>query len=742
MDRDISLPNSNRQWWLLSITLVYAIGAIGAIGANGVIGVSNCEAAQGSESPTRKPNIVLINLDDCDVDLVSDQKLVHYPTLSKLASSSVRFTNCHVTTPLCGPSRACLFRGQYAHNTGYRTNRANLDVGSGFTGGTQYFQEAGLAADQLPVWMQNAGYHTMLVGKYFQGTTDHIPVPGWNRFIAYGGNRYRGRNTRFDFYPDGRTDIGPTTGYRTELETDDVIRVLGEYATAVDSEKPFFLYLAPIAPHVGPVGEDPIPEKWKDRFPNAELPSDASFNEDDVSDKPVAYRDTLKLSKKEIANLVIAQRRRLVSMLGIDEMVQRIQKKIADIGQQENTIVILTSDHGYLMGQQRMHGKSFPLVQATKVPLWISLPGESESRNANQLLAHIDITATVAELGGAKLPDFVDGRSFAKLLREKSIVDRDVIRKSVLVENWESRLNSVSKRKVVYSSMITSNSMYTQWATGEKEFYDLDSDPHQVDNRFESLNASQQDALQSELHSLRQSASMESGTTATLSFPTVNRKFVGPETELEGFAESAIQAEPVEVSIQRKGTGEYWNGTTWQESTSKISTEADVGAGLLREWHVEPRIAELEAGEVVTIKVHSANQSSRNDAIRELDVVYDNQPPAVRISRPVDQLGYPEFSNFGGFIEDDHAPADVKLSIKNSDSGLYFDGGQWVKEPCHVSVFLNVELGRWHVKHKLPEGRYEITVIGKDAAGNWSKSSKPVHCVVDSKLKDRVKLDQ
>lgn len=715
-----------------------------------ILASSTCVADE-PDDVKRKPNIVLINLDDCDVDLVSQKNLAHFPNLANLANSSVRFTNCHVTTPLCGPSRACLFRSQYAHNTGYRTNRANLDVGSGFTGGTQYFQDAGLAADQLPVWMQNAGYHTMLVGKYFQGKTDHVPVPGWNRFIAYGGNRYIGRISRFNFYPSGKIDIGPIKGYRTELETEEVVSVLDEYANDVGGEKPFFLYLAPLAPHVGTIGEEPVPDKWKDRFLNVDLPADRSFNEDDVSDKPVAYRDTLKLSKKEIANLVAAQRRRLISMLGIDEMILTIQKKISEIGQQQNTIIILTSDHGYLMGQHRMHGKSFPLIQATKVPLWIQLPGsqsesesqsQSQSRSADQLLAHIDISATVADLAGASIPDFVDGRSFVKLLNDRSVVEPDAIRQSVLVENWESRLNSVSKRKVVYSSMITPNSMYTQWATGEKEFYDLESDPYQLENGYESLSATRKNALQSELHSIRQNTSKESGTTATLSFPTVNQRFVGPETELQGFAESATMAEPVQVSIQRKGTGEYWNGTAWQNQMAKIATEAPGAAGLLREWHAEPRIAELEAGETVTIKVHSENESSRDDSIRTLDVVYDNRPPKVRITRPRDQFGYPSFSKFGGFIEDDHGPADVKISIQNLDSKKYFDGNEWLSEPCQVSVLVNVKLGRWHAEHSLPEGRYEITAIGKDSAGNWSEPSDPVRCVVDRQMEKRKALDK
>ncbi|QEG24713.1 sulfatase-like hydrolase/transferase [Mariniblastus fucicola] len=718
---------------------VIAIAAVMSLVASGVGAMLRFDEHE--PQVDRKPNIVLINLDDCDVDLVDDEKLKHFPNLSELAKTSTRFTNCHVTTPLCGPSRACLFRSQYAHNTGYRTNRANLDVGSGFTGGTQYFMDSGLAADQLPVWMKRAGYHTMLVGKYFQGKTEHVPVPGWDRFIALGGNRYIGRIARFNFFPDGKIDIGPVHGYRTEIETDDVVGLLDEYASEGDPEKPFFLYLAPVAPHVGALNEDPVPEKWKDRFLDVKLPSSASFNEDDVSDKPVAYRDTLKLSEKEVAALVVSQRRRLIAMSGVDEMVQRIRKKIADLGLEENTIVILTSDHGYLMGEHRMHGKSFPLIKATQVPLWVHWPGVTTSRNAGQLLAHIDISATVADLGGASIPDFADGRSFSKLLTDDSITAADAIRQSVLVENWESRLNSVSKRKIVYSSMIRPGSMYTQWATGEKEYYDLESDPHQLENEFANLSAAEKSSLRAELHSIRLNSSQDAGTTATLSFPTVNRSYFGPETELEGFAESAAQVGPVTYSIKRKQTGEFWDGTAWSQQPTRMPAEQPVEAGLLREWHARPRVKGLDPGEVLSIEVHAADASERQASIRKLDVIYDSSPPVVRISRPNNQMGYPEFANFGGMIEDDRGSDDVKLSIFNLDTLEYFNGSEWTTDESQVSVLVNTETGRWHTRHPLPEGRYEIKAFGKDAAGNWSAASEPVRCLVDRSLQRKRMLD-
>ena len=102
-----------------------------------------------------------------------------------------------------------------------------------------------------------------------------------------------------------------------------------------------------------------------------------------------------------------------------------------------------------------------------------------------------------------------------------------------------------------------------------------------------------------------------------------------------------------------------------------MPTDGPPEAGLLREWYARPRVEGLKAGEVITIKVHSGNQSSRSDSIRELDVVYDTQPPTVHVSRPGDLIVYPEFSNFGGSIEDNHGPDDVKISIFNLDTEKY-----------------------------------------------------------------------
>ena len=82
-----------------------------------------------AQTAEEKPNIVLINLDDADAELLSDETLsIRFPNLEALANKGLRFTNTHSTSPLCGPSRACLLRGQYAHNTNIFINLSLIHI--------------------------------------------------------------------------------------------------------------------------------------------------------------------------------------------------------------------------------------------------------------------------------------------------------------------------------------------------------------------------------------------------------------------------------------------------------------------------------------------------------------------------------------------------------------------------------------------------------------------------------------
>ena len=180
-----------------------------------------------SSAAETKPNI-----DDADYDLIGDPALdAYFPNIRvHLRDAGVRLTNLHVTTPLCGPSRVSLLRGQYAHNTGVLANSAE----SGYPGGFGVSYDNGYSSDDLSIWMQRSGYTTMLVGKYLHkdfpdasGGGTYVP-PGWDEFYATLGGRYydflqliNGRRVR-------RASNYPA-GFRTDIERNQALALLREH---------------------------------------------------------------------------------------------------------------------------------------------------------------------------------------------------------------------------------------------------------------------------------------------------------------------------------------------------------------------------------------------------------------------------------------------------------------------------------------------------------------------------------
>ena len=170
-----------------------------------------------------QPNIILINLDDADSSLLSQKMLdTYYPAIREFAAGAIRFTNVHATTPYCAPSRAALMRGQYAFNTGIKVNDPTSPTANGFTGSYTEFMARNYHNDALCVWMKNAGYRTMHIGKYHHRNFDFQVAPGWDDFIVNAGARYYS-TTRFTNRndPNGvRYNTGPDN-YIVDLDAAD-----------------------------------------------------------------------------------------------------------------------------------------------------------------------------------------------------------------------------------------------------------------------------------------------------------------------------------------------------------------------------------------------------------------------------------------------------------------------------------------------------------------------------------------
>ena len=163
-----------------------------------------------------QPNIILLNLDDADTDLLSvDTVNQHFPAIAELYRRSTVFTNAHATTPFCAPSRAALFTGKYAFNNGCKTGSETAASSVGFDGGYQRFKSFGHDQNELGVWMKQAGYRTMHVGKFHHNGFDFQVPSGWDDFSVDLGARFFG-TSRF-------SNINRETAERYRLAETDYI---------------------------------------------------------------------------------------------------------------------------------------------------------------------------------------------------------------------------------------------------------------------------------------------------------------------------------------------------------------------------------------------------------------------------------------------------------------------------------------------------------------------------------------
>ncbi|MBI5879987.1 MAG: sulfatase [Chloroflexi bacterium] len=461
------------------------------------------QASAASGAAKSKPNIVFVLTDDLDA-----AEIQFMPKLKSLiADQGMTFDNYFVAMSLCCPSRATTLRGQYPHNTEILGNSLP-------TGGFQKFFQLGEEKSTVAVWLQDAGYRTMLAGKYLNGYPDksnamYIP-PGWTEwYSAMKGNPYSEYNYTLNengkqvAYGKTAQDYGADVYVR---KTTDFIQ-----RSAKDG-KPFFVYLAPYAPH-SPYTPAP---RHADLFPGAKAPRTPNYNEADVSDKPAYIKDRPLLTTKQMDTIDQDYRKRLQALQAVDEGIEAIVNALKASGQLDNTYIFFTSDNGYHLGNHRqITGKITPYQEELRVTMIVRGPGVPAGKTVPHLSGNADLAPTWADLAGAKLPDFVDGRSLVPLMRGSSI-PLDQWRQVYPIENGEMRaartqstpglipvtdaglleqpdgdanrmaaLSTAQQNRLAVPPLRgirMQTTSYIEYNTGEKEYYDIQADPYQLQN--------------------------------------------------------------------------------------------------------------------------------------------------------------------------------------------------------------------------------------------------------------------
>src|SRR5215216_346174 len=407
MDRAGRFPSPRRIYVVLVLVAACLIAGCSLATAEqesgGAEKTMGAESTTGSET-TERPNIILIVTDDLDISSMS-----HMPNLrSLLIDRGTTFENAFVTDSLCCPSRASILRGQYPHN--------HLIEGNEWPqGGAKKFHALGRQRSTIATWLQSAGYQTVLIGKYlndYQGT--YVPA-GWDEWYAVSGNY-----TSSDLNENGRiVSYDPGRYYLDGVLADKAVGYIRDPTGNVPSflvpDRPFFMWLGTKAPHQP---ADPAP-RYEDALPNVSLPRPPSFDEEDVSDKPDWISDNPPLGPQQIADAEDLYRKRLQSMLAVDDMIGKLVNALKESGELDNTYIFFTSDNGFHLGAHRLSiGKWTAYEEDIRVPLIVRGPGVPEGRKLEHLVLNNDFAPTFADLAGAKTPSFVDGRSLVPLLTD------------------------------------------------------------------------------------------------------------------------------------------------------------------------------------------------------------------------------------------------------------------------------------------------------------------------------------
>jgi N-acetylglucosamine-6-sulfatase len=401
-----------------AVVAVVAFATASAL-AGGLAPVASGAASVAGSEPVR-PNIVLIQLDDQTARQFTGR--VMPKTKRLLTRHGTRFSDYIASTPQCCPSRAALLTGQYAHNNGVTSNSrgypALIDKGN-----------------VLPVWLQEAGYNTIHVGKFLNRYWVFVDrpaevAPGWTDWRTVVGGRFGyyeyflSRNGQWHHFGKHKRD------YITRVLTRNAVNTIEKYGRR---DAPFYLQLDQHAPH-GSGGRQvyrcsgrgiraakPDPRDL-DAFRKARLPHVPSFNERHMADKPAFLRHAPRLNREARGNTRFHWRCALASLVAVDRSVAAVHHAVKRIGELRRTVFIYISDNGLFYGEHRARGKVLPYEEAIRQPLVINLPGAGDVRKVDAPVANIDLAPTILDLANARpCPPTgecrtMDGRSLMPLL--------------------------------------------------------------------------------------------------------------------------------------------------------------------------------------------------------------------------------------------------------------------------------------------------------------------------------------
>ncbi len=382
-------------------------------------------------SPAGQPklNVLFLAIDDLRNELGAlGAPHARTPNIDALARTSRIFTHHYVQVPTCGASRCALLRGRYPTEVAQVNNNGIRDT------------HAAWGAQSLPAAFKAQGYRTLSLGKitHYPGNltgkgwaTGPEEMPGvWERSwiprgpwstpeaimhgYANGGARVPGQSPAVELH-DGGDDA-----YPDHWVANDAVATLRELAA---QKQPWFFGVGFFKPHL-PFN---APKKWHDLYPDG-VPDLSS----DVAAKPTwpsgwnasgEFRNNYSHAGRDPATdpayARLLRRAYAASVSYMDAQLGRVLAALRETGQDQNTVVVLWGDHGFLLGEHAIWGKHCLYEEALRSPLLIRTPGLRQPGGTSAALVEtVDIFPTLADLCGLPAPTGLDGRSLRAQLAD------------------------------------------------------------------------------------------------------------------------------------------------------------------------------------------------------------------------------------------------------------------------------------------------------------------------------------
>ena len=445
-------------------------------------------------APRMRPNILFIMTDDHAAHAMSCYGSVvnQTPNMDRIAQEGMRFNRCFVVNSICTPSRASILTGKYSH-----------------LNGTPVFNRFDGSQPTVAKYLQAAGYHTGMFGKWHLGSDP----TGFDRWMVLPG-----QGLYFDpafLTPTGRIVI---KGYATDIVTDLAIGFLKDRP----KEKPFFLMYHHKAPH-RPWEPD---AKHKAMFASKIIPEPSTLR-DDYATRTDALRENkqrvfddmtrrdLKLeppaelkgtnrmkwlnTKPMEVEVEINDEKRtltgealnkwkyqrymqdyLACVQSVDDNIGRVLDWLDVNGLRENTVVIYTSDQGFFLGEHGLYDKRFMYEESLKMPFVIRWPGVIKPNSVqDEMIINTDFAPTFMEIAGLKVPSDMQGRSIVPLLKGRHPW---TWRESMYYRYYHDPGDHDTRAH--YGVRTLTHKLIYYWKKDQWELFDLVNDPQELRNIY------------------------------------------------------------------------------------------------------------------------------------------------------------------------------------------------------------------------------------------------------------------